>query len=68
MKRTESQVKAIKRDLKAGRKITPLQALKDYGCMRLASRIADLRAAGMRIKSKMVFAYPVKYAQYQLQK
>ena len=68
MKRTESQLKAIERDLKAKKKITPLQALRDYGCLRLAARIRNLKDKGMKIKSKMVFEYPVKYAEYRLQR
>lgn len=35
--------------LKLGRRITPLQAITRYHCMRLAARIADLRDAGYRI-------------------
>lgn len=34
--------------------ITPLEALKDCGCMRLAARIADLKKAGHNITSRKV--------------
>lgn len=34
--------------------ITPMDALKDIGCMRLAARIADLRRDGHRIKGEKV--------------
>lgn len=34
--------------------ITPLEALKDCGCMRLAARIADLKKAGHNISSRKV--------------
>lgn len=34
--------------------ITPLEALKDCGCMRLAARISDLRKAGHNITSRKV--------------
>jgi len=34
--------------------ITPMDALKDIGCMRLAARIADLKREGHRIKSEKV--------------
>ena len=34
--------------------ITPMDALKDIGCMRLAARIADLKREGHMIKSEKV--------------
>ena len=34
--------------------ITPLEAMRDLGIMRLASRISDLKKQGYKIKSKMV--------------
>jgi hypothetical protein len=34
--------------------ITQLEALRDLGCMRLASRISDLRRRGYIIKSERV--------------
>ena len=34
--------------------ITQLEALRDLGCMRLASRISDLRRLGHNIKSERV--------------
>ena len=37
--------------------ITQLEALQDIGCMRLASRISDLRSLGYNIVSEIV---PVK--------
>ncbi len=36
--------------------ITPLEAMQEYGIMRLASRIADLKRNGTPIKSKIVSA------------
>lgn len=32
--------------------ITQAQAMQEYGCMRLAARIADLKARGHRIETK----------------
>lgn len=32
--------------LKSGRTITPLEALRLYGCMRLAARVHDLKGRG----------------------
>lgn len=43
MNETKSQNEEILRALQAGRKITALEALNDFKCMRLASRINDLR-------------------------
>lgn len=34
--------------------ITPIQALQDLGCMRLASRISDLKKMGHKINSTTV--------------
>lgn len=34
--------------------ITPLEAMRDLGIMRLASRIADMKKSGLNIKSEMV--------------
>lgn len=34
--------------------ITALEALSAFGCMRLASRISDLKAEGFPITSKMI--------------
>ena len=45
----KTQTKQIESWLKAGKSITPMLALKKWGCFRLAARIAELRAAGMNI-------------------
>jgi len=50
----ESQNKLIAEHLKAGRKITPLDALYQFGCFRLSARIYDLRREGMNIKAQTV--------------
>ena len=49
-----SQSAAILAHLKAGRSLTPLQALTQFHCLRIAARIADLRGAGHRIRTDMV--------------
>lgn len=51
--------------------ITPLQALRDLGIMRLASRITDLRRKGHVIKRNMVeivnrYGHKTRIAQYSL--
>jgi hypothetical protein len=42
----DSQADRILRHLRRGDSITPLGALKRYGCLRLGARIWDLRSAG----------------------
>ena len=66
---TTTQKKQIKADLMAGKKISPLQALRNYGCFRLGARIYELRAEGMDIKTTMVHSLTnprKKYAMYHL--
>ena len=51
--------------------ITPLEAMQDIGCMRLASRIADLKdqghPIGRRMKtSKNRYGKNVSFAEYYL--
>lgn len=51
--------------------ITPLDALREFGCMRLASRISDLKRLGYAIKSTMEtsknkYGEPVSYARYTI--
>ena len=50
----ESQNKRILAYLKSGRKLTPLEALYEFGCLRLGARIYDLRAQGEMIESKTI--------------
>ena len=51
---TATQSAMILRDLKKGKRITPLDGLKFYGSLRLGARIYDLRRAGHNIKREMV--------------
>lgn len=44
----------LARDLKRGKRITQLDALAEYGCMRLPSRIHELRSAGYAIETEEV--------------
>ena len=51
--------------------ITALDAMKDLGCMRLASRISDLRARGFQIEREMEtgknrYGEKTSYARYRL--
>ena len=52
--------------------ITPLEALKEYGIMRLASRISELRKQGYKITKVMLkdrnrYGEVVHYAKYVLE-
>ena len=52
--------------------ISPLEAMSDIGCQRLAARIADLKASGHRIRSdretkKNRYGEPTTYCRYSLE-
>jgi len=64
--KTESQTKQLKKWLKSGKTISPLQALNQLGIYRLASRINELRDEGLDIKTKLINEHPIHYAQYSL--
>ena len=55
----------IEADLKAGKTITPIDALEKYGCYRLAARIAELRKDGLEITTYQDPSNNM-YAQYSL--
>lgn len=66
-----TQCKCILRHLKTYGSITSLEAMQDYGIMRLASRVSDLKKAGVAIRVEMVsgknrFGEPTCYARYIL--
>lgn len=51
--------------------ITPLDALREFGCMRLGARIYDLKRHGHQINSTMDssvnrYGHTVHYARYSL--
>ena len=57
-----TQKEQIAAHLKAKGWITPLEALNEYGCFRLAARISELREDGMAI---LTFREPgKKFARY----
>ena len=51
---TPSQNKLILSFLQKGNSLTPKEALKEFGCMRLASRIHDLKQEGHPIQSQRI--------------
>lgn len=51
---TLTQIEWVRQQLEAGRRVTPLDALNDYGIMRLGARVYDLIQAGMPVRGRMV--------------
>lgn len=49
-----TQAEMILADLRKGVKLTPMDALREYRCFRLAARILDLRRDGHPIKTERV--------------
>lgn len=66
-----TQAEAILAHLESGRTITPLEALRDYGCFRLGARIYDLKQQGHQIERRMIsvrgrIAGECRVAEYRL--
>lgn len=61
---TESQEKQIKDHLIKWHSITPMEALRRYGCFRLGARIYDLRRRGVRIRTAMIEIGGKRFAKY----
>ena len=66
-----TQKQRIIRHLKDKGSITALQAIKEYGIMRLTSRICELKDEGYNIKSEFVssknrYNESVSYSKYTL--
>jgi hypothetical protein len=61
-----TQNEAILAALKKGKRLTPIDALCEFGCNRLAARILDLRQAGHDIRSHLVQRGLKKVASYWL--
>ena len=66
-----SQCERIYQHLVDHGSITALEAMNDYGVFRLASRISDLKKAGIPVVRDMVegqnrFGEPTRYARYSL--
>lgn len=74
MKQASTHNQLIRQRLMEGGSITGMEALRDFGCYRLASRISDLRREGLNIEKTMetginkVTGKPVTYARYYLSK
>lgn len=64
----QSQNAGILQALKEGARITPMGALRRFGCFRLSARIADLKKAGHKIKTRMVSKGDKRFAEYSLER
>lgn len=67
----KTQGQRIHQYLKDKGSITPVDALREFGCMRLAPRISELREDGLNIEtvyevSKNRYGDRVRYARYYL--
>ena len=67
-----TQCEIILKHLQEEGSITAAEAMSDYGIMRLASRISDLKQDGVKIRRRMVkaktrFGEPMAYAEYRLE-
>ena len=66
---TESQERMILKHLQRGGAVTPLFALKHFGCLRLGARIYDLKQKGHDIQRQMIkFIDGKRVAEYRLLK
>ena len=66
-----TQCERILSYLEENKSITQIDALREFGCMRLASRISDLKRQGIPVRrtmetSKNRYGEPVRYARYSL--
>lgn len=63
-----SQCTRILAHMRRWKRITPAQAYERYGCLRLAARIADLKAEGFKIGTEIIHDKRTgkRYASYHL--
>lgn len=61
-----TQTEMIRAHLEAGREITPIDALEQYGCFRLAARIKELRNQGLPIETLTEQRDGKAWAKYRL--
>ena len=66
MNQTASQNQAILQYLQAGYALTQLDALRMFGCARLAARINDLRMRGAWILTETVVKDGKRFARYRM--
>lgn len=66
-----TQCEKIIRHMEDFGSITALEAMQEYGIMRLASRISDLKKAGVPIQKETIsgknrYGEPTSYARYSI--
>tara|TARA_R100000656_G_scaffold124998_2_gene104895 strand:- start:123 stop:341 length:219 start_codon:yes stop_codon:yes gene_type:complete len=66
--RYSTQKDNILAHLLTGRAITPIEALEQYGCFRLAAVVWNLKADGHKIKTKKITRLDKTFASYSLEK
>lgn len=66
MSETSSQNQAILQHLQAGGALTHIDALRLFGCARLAARINDLRMRGVQIVTDTVIEGGKRFASYRM--
>lgn len=64
---TPTQRAAIRDALLAGDRLTPLDALTRFGCLRLGARVYDLKREGWPITSRLVEHEGKRYAEYRME-
>lgn len=62
----QSQTKQIEAHLKAGNKLTAIDALRRFNSLRLSGRIYELKKAGLPVNSRMVKVNGKRIAEYSL--
>lgn len=62
-----SQNQLIKAALENGESLTPMDALRRFGCFRLGARIADLKKQGLNITTTMENDGNKRFARYRLE-
>lgn len=65
-KRTQTQENAVLEHLKQQKSITPIEALQQYGCFRLASIIHKLKKKGYEIQTEIIKQDEKNFAKYKL--
>lgn len=73
MSEKTKQIDRILRYIEEMGSITPLEALRELGVMRLASRMSDIKSMGYNIEKSWVTAVnkwgePVRYMRYAIKK
>lgn len=71
--RTVTQCERILHYINENGSITQLEALREFGCMRLASRMCDIKKMGYAVEKKMAVAKnrygePVHFAEYTIKR